>query len=112
MRSRLWVAFLVPLGAMLAFLSLEGIGIPLVIIALGLIVFAGRRRGDLGVLLMLFGAGFLTSVIFFATVTSGVFRGQADLFGAGWFASHFAFGVALLVTGWILQARRPRQRNL
>ena len=106
MPTRLRVAVALSLGASLGFLSLEVIGIPLVVIALGLIFVVSRKTGNLSVWLMSFGAGFVTSVSFFATVSSGIFSGQADPSAAEWFASNFALGVALIVLGWIVRSRR------
>ena len=112
MPTQLWVAVLLPFGAALAFLSLEFVGIPLVVVALGLIFVVGRKTGNRAALLMSLGAGYVTSVSFFAIVTSGIFRGVAGLFAEVWFASHFSFGVALIVLGWIMQSRRVDSDNI
>jgi hypothetical protein len=112
MPTLLWVAIVLPLGAILAFLSLEGIGIPLVFVALGLIVYVTRRTGNRSVVVMSFGVGFLLSVSFFAIVTSRIFRGEADPFATEWFAAHFAFGVAVIVMGWILRPRDAYRGNV
>jgi hypothetical protein len=43
LEARIWVFLFLPLGAALAVLSLEVIGIPLVVVALGPVLWAGRR---------------------------------------------------------------------
>jgi hypothetical protein len=94
------------LGAALAFLSLEVIGIPLVLVALALIVYIGRKSGDLALPLMGFGIGFAASVGFFAVRTSGIFSGETGAVGMAWFAAHFLFGLGVVGTGsWLLQRR-------
>ena len=87
---------LMPLGAVLAFLSLEVIGIPLVVASLALVLYAGRRSTDLPLLLIGFGLGFAASVGFFALRTSAIFTGDGGLVGAAWFAAHLAFGLGVI----------------
>jgi hypothetical protein len=112
MPKRFLVLVLIPLGAVLAFLSLEVIGIPLVLAALALVVHAGRRSADLPLLLMGFGIGFAGSVGFFALRTSAIFTGDAGAVGAAWFAAHFAFGLGVVAVGsWLLQRRTSATEN-
>ncbi len=72
LKRRLWVVLLLPLGAGLAFLSLEFIGLPLVLITLVLIASVGRRAGNVPAALGSFGVGFVVSVSDFA-IRVGVF---------------------------------------
>jgi hypothetical protein len=104
MPKRYLVLLLTPLGAALAFLSLEVIGIPLVVAALAYVIYAGRRSGDLPLLLMGFGIGFAGSVLFFAVRTSAIFSGAGGAVGVAWFAAHLVFGLGLVAAGsWLLQ---------
>lgn len=103
---------LMPLGAVLAFLSLEVIGIPLVLAAVALIVYVGRRSADLPLLLMGFGIGFAASVGFFALRTSAIFSGDVGAVGVAWFAAHFAFGLGVVAAGsWLRQRRSSLTEN-
>jgi hypothetical protein len=101
-----WLFLLLALGAGLAFLSLELIGIPLVLIALGIIVWAGRRTGTTHTALMSFGVGFVGSVSFFAL--RGFF--SPDTSGRLWFVVYFAFGVAMIAAGLGLYLLGPRRQ--
>jgi hypothetical protein len=106
------VLMLIPLGAVLAFLSLEVIGIPLVLAVLALVSYLGHRSEDLPLLLMGFGIGFAGSVGFFALRTSGIFTGDGGAVGAVWFAAHFAFGLGVVAAGsWLLQRRMGSTEN-
>lgn len=111
LRRLLWVALLLPLGAALAFLSLEFIGLPLVLITLVLIVLVGRRAGNVPALLGSFGAGFVVSVSYFA-IRVGIFSGEEGLSGTVWFATQFAFGVAMIALGWGLFVRSTHPEKL
>ena len=111
MPKRFLVLLLIPLGAALAFLSLEVIGIPLVLATLGFVLYVGHRSGGLPLLLMGFGIGFTASVLFFALRTSAIFSGGAGAAGVAWFAAHLVFGLGLVAAGsWLLQrSARPTE---
>jgi hypothetical protein len=112
MPKRLLVLLLMPLGAALAFLSLEVIGIPLVLAALALVVYVGRKSADLPLLLLGFGIGFAASVGFFALRTSSIFTGDGGMVGVAWFAAHFAFGLGVVAAGsWLFQRRARTTGN-
>jgi hypothetical protein len=105
-----WLFLLLALGAGLAFLSLEVIGIPLLLVALGIIVWAGRRTGNTHKALMLFGGGFVASVSFFA-VRWGIFSPDVDTGGRLWFVVYFAAGVGMIAAGlglYLLGGRRQQ----
>jgi hypothetical protein len=103
-----WQFLLLALGAGLAFLSLELIGIPLVLMALGIIVWAGRRGGNTHTALIWFGVGFVASVGFFA-IRWGFFSADADNSGRFWFVVYFAVGVAMILMGLGMYLRHARR---
>lgn len=89
-----------PMGAALAFLSLEAIGAPLLVIAM-LIAYhvAGRASVDLPVWSVCFGVAFAGTVAFFALQTSGIFTGAANTGSVWWFGFWFLFGCTLTCGG-------------
>jgi hypothetical protein len=100
------VALCLPLGAGLAFLTLESVGTPfmsvVIIIFLALLVRPFRFPETL----ILFGAGFTVVVAFFLVRTSGVLSGEATAAGTALFLGSLAVGIAILGTGVVLLGRR------
>jgi hypothetical protein len=107
LKSALLVVLALPMGVGLAFLSLEGIGVPLLIVALVIASHVGRRRNvDLPLLSVCFGLGFAATVAALALRTSGIFQGATDTGSALWFGFWFLFGCTLTCGGVGILIRR------
>jgi hypothetical protein len=96
-----------PLGAGLAFLSLEVIGVPLLVVAMLIGYRVGRRASiDSPLWTACFGVAFAGTVAFFALRTSGIFSGAANTGTVPWFVFWFLFGCTLACGGFALLIRR------
>ena len=109
-RNVILLVVALPFGVCLGFLSLEGIGVPLVAIAVLLALGIGRRSWILPATAMSFGLGFAATVVYFALRTSGIFAGAADTGTIAWFAFWFLFACALVCVGAVT-LRRHRVRG-
>jgi hypothetical protein len=96
-----------PLGAALAFLSLEVIGVPLLVVAM-LIGYrvSGRASMDPSLWSACFGLAFTGTIAFFALRTSGIFNGAANTGSVAWFGLWLLFGCTLTCAGFALLVRR------
>jgi hypothetical protein len=100
------VALCLPLGAGLAFLTLESVGTPfmtvVIIIFLGLLVRPLRFPETM----VCFGAGFSAVVGLALVRTSGVLTGEATAAVTALVLGSLAVGLAILGTGLVLLARQ------
>ena len=101
-RAVIWLFLWCALGGGLGFLSLELIGIPLLLVALSLIVWTGSKPGFTEKGLMWFGAGFVTSVSWFG-VRWGVFSPDASTSGRLFFLTYFVAGLVMIAAGMGLE---------
>lgn len=97
--SRLFFVIVgVALGAALAFLSIETLGIGILLVVPFVAFMRLRPPADRAASLMAFATGFLGSVAYLAGA-SGVFTGRADTNTAIVYYGHAALGVLGLATG-------------
>jgi hypothetical protein len=96
-----------PLGAGLAVLSLEVIGVPLLVAAILIGYHVGGRASiALPLWSACFGLAFAAIVAYFALRTSGIFAGAANTGSVPWFGFWFLFGCTLTCGGFALLVRR------
>jgi hypothetical protein len=112
MKTAVIAVLALPLGAGLAFLSLEVTGVPLLVAAMLIAYHAGSRASiDLPLWSACFGLAFAGTVAFFAWRTSGIFAGTANTGSVPWFAFWFLFGGALTCGGSALLIVRLASRR-
>lgn len=98
MSRLLLVLMAVALGAALAFISIETVGVG-ILLALPFVAFMRLRpHADRSASLIAFATGFLGAVAYLAGA-SGVFTGRADTNTAIVYYGHAGFGILLLVAG-------------
>jgi hypothetical protein len=104
-RAGLWIVLCLVGGAACAFLTLEVLGIPYVLVFLAGMIFLSRRFGLLAESLAAFGLGFTVLAARFVIPNIDYFSGRGD------FLSSLLFGLFLLIgIGFIVAAawiRRP-----
>lgn len=98
MSRLLLVLVAVALGAALAFISVETVGIGILLVLPCVAFMRLRPPSDRAASLTAFTTGFLGAVAYLAEA-SGVFTGRADMNTAIVYYGHAGFGVLLLVGG-------------
>ena len=100
------VALCIPLGAGMAFLTLESVEtvlMPVVIVLFLLVLIRPLRFPET---VVAFGAGFTALVTYFLFATSGVLTGEATPAGTILFLGSLGAGLAIVVVGVVMLARR------
>ena len=93
-------------GGPCAFLALEGIGVPIVVLVLVGLIVVGRRNNSLAETLIGFGLTYAIEVFRFAISDLVSAAQQQDLGATAYFAAHLAVASAILLSGfWILLTR-------
>jgi len=106
-RRVLWVLLCLIAGGPCAFLALEGIGLPIVALALLCLIFIGKRNNSLAETLIGFGLTYSIEIVRFAIPDLALAAQQNDVATAAYFAGHLAIAGAIVLSGcWILVASK------
>ena len=110
-RKLLWLLLCLVAGGPCAFLALEGIGVPLVVLALAGVVWVGRRRQMLGETLLAFGLPYSVEIVRIAIPEAISWFQQGDALNGIYFVAHLLVAVAIVLIGCrqLLARRQPRQ---
>jgi len=108
-RKLLWLLLCLVAGGPCAFLALEGIGVPIVLLVLAGLVWVGRRRQMLAKTLLAFGLPYAFEIAHFAVPDAGASFGQGEVLSGAYFLAHLLVAAALLLSGLLLLRRQPRQ---
>ena len=104
-----WLLLCLVAGGPCAFLALEGIGVPLVVLVLAGVVWVGRRRQMLGETLVAFALPYSFEIAHFAVPDASASFGQGEVLSGAYFLAHLLVAAALLLSGLLLLRRQPRQ---
>src|SRR5438094_1919089 len=101
-RKLLWLLLCLVAGGPCAFLALEGIGVPIVVLVLTGLVWVGRRRQMLGETLVAFGLPYSFEIAHFAVPDASRSFGQGGVLSAAYFVAHLLIAAGLLLSGLLL----------
>ncbi len=103
----------VAVGAVFAALSLETLGVALLLLIPVAVVLKRRATARLPLVTVTFALGYLIGIGFFAWRTSGIVGSDAINWGvAAYFGSLAAVGVVVLVVGLVMHSRRSGGRPI